>query len=81
MYIVYVLKSENGKLYKGLTNNLNRRLSEHKRGHTITTSKINNLQVVYTESYNTFEEARKREKYFKSAVGRKFIKRALSSSG
>lgn len=77
MYTVYVLEDENKKLYKGLTNNLERRLREHKSGHTITTSKMGELEVVYKEEYNDFEEARKRELYFKSATGRKYLKKKL----
>jgi putative endonuclease len=78
MYKVYVLKDNNGKLYKGMTNNLNRRLREHRYGKTITTSRMNNLMVVYIENYENLETARKRELYLKSAAGRKFLKKQLN---
>ena len=39
-------ESKNNKLYKGLTNNLDRRLKEHKSGKTITTSRMKNLEVL-----------------------------------
>ena len=81
MYIVYVLQDKNGKLYKGLTNNLQRRLSEHRRGKTFTTSKMEGLKVVYTEEYRIFDEARKREVYFKTAAGRRFLKSKLNLWG
>ena len=74
MFTVYVLKDTDGKLYKGLTNNLKRRLAEHRSGHTVTTSKMGLLKVVYTENYDNFSEARKRELYLKSAAGRRFLK-------
>ena len=74
MFTVYVLKDNKGKFYKGLTSDLKRRLREHHLGHTVTTSKMANLKVVYTEEYLTFEEARLREKYFKTAAGRRFLK-------
>ncbi|MEK7568755.1 MAG: GIY-YIG nuclease family protein [Patescibacteria group bacterium] len=77
MFTVYVLKDNKGKVYKGMTNNLKRRMSEHHSRHTITTSKMNNLLLVYKEEYVTFGEARKRELYFKSAAGRKFLKMKL----
>ena len=73
-YVAYILKDENGLLYKGVTNNLARRLKEHKGGHTVTTSRMKNVRVVYSEEYDTFLEARTREVYFKSAAGRKFLK-------
>jgi len=74
MYTVYVLKDEESRLYKGVTNNLNRRLVEHKRGDTQSTRHLKNLKVVYTEEYALFEETRKREVYFKTAAGRRFLK-------
>jgi putative endonuclease len=77
MYTVYVLRDSFGKIYKGMTNDLDRRLSEHKSGHTITTSKMKNLFVIYTENYNSFQEARKRELYLKSAAGRRFLKNKI----
>jgi putative endonuclease len=74
MYTVYILRDETGSLYKGMTNNIGRRLAEHKRGKTITTRKMNNLKLIHKEEYDNFEDARKRELYFKTAAGRKFIK-------
>ncbi|MEK9184825.1 MAG: GIY-YIG nuclease family protein [Patescibacteria group bacterium] len=77
MFTTYVLKDENGKIYKGMTSNLIKRLIDHRSGHTKTTSKMKNLELVYKEEYVTFEEARKRELYFKSAAGRRFLKNKL----
>ena len=74
MFTVYILKDTDNKLYKGITNNIRRRLSEHKRGKTQTTARMKNFELLYKEEYNNFEEARNRELYFKSATGRKFIK-------
>jgi len=80
MYTVYVLRNSVGKMYKGMTNDLVRRLREHKSGHTITTSKMGEINVVYTEQYQSFEAARKRELYLKSAAGRKFLCKVLSQT-
>lgn len=74
MFTVYVLKDNSEKIYKGMTNNLSRRLAEHRSGHTNTTSRMKNLRLVYKEEYVTFEEARKRELYLKSSAGRRFLK-------
>lgn len=76
-YFVYVLRDQNRKFYKGLTNDLERRLVEHKRGGTKTTSRMQNLVVAYVEEFDTFDAARKRELYFKSAAGRRFLKQRL----
>jgi len=78
MYTVYVLKDSLGKFYKGMTNNLHRRLKEHNSSQTITTSKMTNLDLAYKEEYDNFEDARKRELYLKSAAGRRFLKKQLS---
>jgi len=77
MYTVYVIRDESGKLYKGMTNDLKRRVGEHRSGHTITTSKMINLGVVYKEQYSNFNEARKRELYLKTAAGRRLLKKIL----
>jgi putative endonuclease len=74
MYKVYVLQDDSGKLYKGFTNNLHRRLTEHLRGKTKTTRAMRNVRIVYTEEYHDKIEARQRELYFKTAAGRRFLK-------
>ena len=81
MYTVYVLQDINGKLYKGMTNNLSRRFNEHKNGKTLTTRKMASLEIAYKEEYELFEEARKRELYLKTAAGRRFIKNKLGTHG
>lgn len=75
MFTVYILKDINGRLYKGMTNNISRRLSEHRRGKTQTTARMKDFEIIYKEEYNNFEEARARELYFKTAAGRRFIKK------
>ena len=79
MYTVYVLQDERGTLYKGMTNDLERRLREHRSGKTTTTRKMMNFVVVYTEVYSDKEAARKRELYFKTAAGRRFLKKKLNT--
>jgi len=77
MYTTYVLKDKNNKFYKGVTNDIKRRLQEHKSGRTKTTSKMEELRIVYQEEHADFKIARKRELYLKSAAGRKFLKKVL----
>jgi len=76
-YTVYILRDRNGKIYKGVSNNLQRRIKEHKKGGTRTTSRMSGISLVYTEKFDTFEQARKRELYLKSAAGRRFLKKIL----
>jgi len=72
---------ENGHLYKGMTNNIHRRLAEHKSGKTKTTARMSGLRLVYSERFPFFEDARNREVYFKTAAGRRFIKERLNKGG
>jgi len=78
MYTVYVLRDKLGHLYKGVTNNIIRRLKEHRSGHTMTTSKMEDVSVVYNETFNNFIDARKREVYLKTAAGRRFLEKQLN---
>lgn len=79
-FVVYVLADNNGKLYKGVTNNLERRMREHIHGRTKTTRAMHGLTVVYKEEYESFSEARAREVYFKTAAGRRFLKKLWAHS-
>lgn len=74
---MYVLEDDYGKRYKGMTNNIERRLMEHKSGKTITTRKMHNVRLVYKEVCKNREDARKRELYLKTAAGRRFIKKIM----
>ena len=78
MYIVYVLKSGlDSKCYYGLTRDLAKRLIDHNSGKVRSTKARRPFSVVYSEEVSTREIARKREKYFKSGFGRKFLKNKL----
>jgi putative endonuclease len=66
-YFVYILASKkNGTLYIGVTNDLNRRIYEHKNNLVEGfTKKYNVKTLVYYESTNSIESAINREKQFK----------------
>jgi len=77
-YFVYILKSEiDGRLYKGQTNDIDKRLKEHNSGKTKSTKGHKPWKLVYFESYKTREEAVLREKYFKTGSGREFLKEKI----
>lgn len=76
MYKVYALKSEKRNyIYVGMTSNLEERIKRHNRGYEKTTKPYSPFKLIYTENCTTREEARKREKYFKSGVGKEFLKK------
>ena len=75
MFFVYVIKSSvDGRLYKGLTSDLQKRINEHNRGKTKTTKAFKPWELVYYEEFSTRDEARQREKYLKTGSGRRFLK-------
>ncbi|MCW3120618.1 MAG: Excinuclease subunit domain protein [Flavipsychrobacter sp.] len=75
MFYAYVLKSINHDyLYKGHCQNLEIRLKEHNSGQTTSIKPYIPFEVAYFEEFATKEEAVTREKYFKSATGRRFLK-------
>ena len=68
MYFVYILTNKTNKvLYTGVTNNLERRLYEHKN-HLVDrfSSKYNTNKLVYYEVSESVESAIAREKQIKS---------------
>lgn len=80
MFTVYILKSAVVvKSYVGVTDNIERRLKEHNSGKSYYTKKYTPWNVVYTEKFELFSEARKREKYFKSASGRRQLKKIFAT--
>jgi putative endonuclease len=80
MFFVYVLKSEvDGRYYKGLTKNLEKRLKEHNSGHTKSTKAFRPWKMIFSKEFEERIEARKFEKYLKSGTGRDYIKNNLDS--
>ncbi|HEY9005886.1 MAG TPA: GIY-YIG nuclease family protein [Ohtaekwangia sp.] len=79
MFYVYVIVSLSRKyIYVGLTNNLQRRISDHNRGYNKTTKPYHPFRTLLTEQFNSRMEARIREKYLKSGVGKEFLKALLA---
>ncbi len=75
MYCIYVLSSSVAKKsYVGFTNNLSRRIKEHNSGKHAYTKRHMPWDIIHTEEYDSIDLATKREKYLKSAVGRKYLK-------
>ena len=73
MITVYVLKGETGKRYVGITNDLPRRLREHRTKTSKGSQVIGHFLVIHTESFTDHTAARVREKFLKSGKGRKWL--------
>ena len=78
MYSVYAIKSTaHNYIYVEFTNNLARRLSEHNKGENRSTKAYKPFVLIYSEQTESREEARKKEKYYKSGIGKEFLKSLL----
>ncbi|MGM0944910.1 MAG: GIY-YIG nuclease family protein [Bacteroidota bacterium] len=75
-YFVYAIKSlERNYIYVGMTDNPERRLQQHNSGKGKATKPFAPFRMIYLEKVGTREQARKREKYLKSGVGKEFLKK------
>jgi len=80
MFYTYVLLSENDKnFYIGFTKDLKKRLDEHQEGLVTSTSHRRPLSLIYYEACLNEEDAIKREKYFKSGFGKRFLRNRIGS--
>jgi putative endonuclease len=75
MYYVYAISSQiKNYIYVGLTDNIKRRIKEHNDGHNKTTKPYRPFKLLLIEKFDTRLEARKREKYLKSGIGKEYLK-------
>ncbi|MEK7553153.1 MAG: GIY-YIG nuclease family protein [Patescibacteria group bacterium] len=77
-YYTYVLLSlKDNKYYIGYTNNLKRRIEEHNSGKNFSTKSRKPFKLIYCEVCLNEDDAKQREKYFKSTIGRRYLSRRL----
>ena len=75
MFFVYGIRSRvRNYIYVGLTNNFDQRLVRHNRGQNKTTKPYAPFDVILIESFTSRAEARKREKYLKSGIGKEYLR-------
>jgi len=75
MYYVYAIKSsQKDWLYVGITNNLERRLSQHNKGYNKSTKPYIPFKLVYLEEASDRKSARIREEHLKTASGKRWLK-------
>jgi putative endonuclease len=79
-HYVYVLRSAaDGNFYVGYTNDLKRRFTEHEQGKVPSTKSRLPLELAYYEACRLREDATKREKYLKTAWGKRYIKSRIAA--
>ncbi|KKQ76190.1 MAG: Excinuclease ABC subunit C [Parcubacteria group bacterium GW2011_GWC1_38_6] len=71
-YSVYFAKSlKNGKIYTGFTSkDPEIRVQEHNSGSNSWSKQNKPLKLVYYEKYNCEQDARDREKFYKTGIGK-----------
>jgi putative endonuclease len=77
-HYVYVLHSmADQRFYVGLTNNLPARVQMHDAGLVISTKGRGPLELIYWEGCLNRGDAAQREKYLKTAWGKRYLKTRL----
>jgi putative endonuclease len=73
-----VLKSEKtDEFYTGCTNNIKKRIQEHNNGDVCSTRYKRPLQPIYFEACLNKDDAFRRERYLKTTVGKRYIRKRL----
>ena len=76
MITVYVLESLKDHIwYTGMCMDIDRRLKEHNAGKNKFTKGHMPWKIIYTELQPDWKAARIREKYFKTAAGKNWLKK------
>lgn len=78
MHYLYVLQSQKDfNFYTGTTSDLKRRLKEHNFGKNFSTAPRRPFKLIYYEAYLLKADAEGREKYLKTSMGRRVIRKQL----
>ena len=78
MYFIYIIYSKKyDKYYVGLSADVKQRLITHNSRKVTSTKSFAPWELINIEEFKTRIEARKREKYLKSAAGRRWRKNNL----
>ena len=78
MQYVYVLESSrDGKWYTGYTSDLRKRVLEHNMGKNFSTKSRKPFKLIYYEACLNEGDAKAREKFLKSGMGKRYLKNRL----
>ena len=77
-YSVYIIQSQEGFRYTGMTEDLEKRIAEHNdKKLSFWTKRGSSWELIYKEEFNNKTDALKREKWFKSGVGREYLNKMI----
>lgn len=81
-FLVYAIRSEvDGRIYVGFTSDINKRLRQHNLGKTKSTKGYRPWILIYVREVLGRIEARQLEKYYKSGIGKEFLKSLQYKNG
>ncbi len=84
-YTYVILSKKDHRFYTGSTGDLRKRLSEHNSGKVFSTKNRSPFELIYYEACLNEQDARAREKYLKTGMGKRYLrnrlKRFLSLTG
>ncbi len=79
-HYVYVLQSiKDNNFYVGYTIDINRRIKQHNAGESFATKSRRSFKLVYCEICLLDKDAFGREKYLKTAWGKRYIKNRIKN--
>jgi len=78
MYYVYVLLSlKDSRFYIGFSEDIDKRLADHRAGRNISTKARRPLELIYYEAHLNKDDAFRREAYFKTTKGKSTLRQML----
>jgi putative endonuclease len=77
MFYVYVLQNSNKQWYTGYTKDLRKRFQQHNAKKSKYTSSRGPYILIYYEACLNEEDAKAREKYLKSGMGKRYLKNRM----
>ena len=81
-FSVYAIVSQqDGRIYVGMAQDINRRLAEHNAGKVKSTKGFTPWSLLHWELAGTAEQARAKEKYYKAGSGKKKLKAMVHANG
>ena len=73
MYYVYFIHLKNGDIYTGYTQDLRRRINEHKEQKVTSTKHMHPIRFIGYEAYLLKSDAMRREKFLKTTEGKRLF--------
>ena len=78
MFYTYIMQSKkDNRWYTGSANNLRKRFKDHNLNKVYSTKSRGPFELIYYEACLNEQDARVREKYLKSGMGKRYLKNRL----